>query len=94
MARAVFNDTIIAESDSCRIVDGNVYFPPETVKKEFLRESDTRTECPSRGTASYFDIVVGDKSKRDAAWCYADPRKAAQHLKGYIAFWRGVRIEH
>lgn len=93
MPRAVWNGTIIAESDRCVIVEGNRYFPAETVKREFLRESETHTVCGWKGTASYYDVVVNGETNKDAAWYYPEPKTAANNIKGYIAFWKGVRVE-
>jgi uncharacterized protein (DUF427 family) len=93
MTRAVWNAAVIAESDACETVEGNKYFPPSAVKAEFLRPSDTHTVCGWKGTASYYDLVVGGQVNKDAAWYYPEPKPAAANIKGYIAFWRGVRIE-
>lgn len=93
MARAVWNGTVLAESDACRIVEGNHYFPPEAVRREYLRASNGHTECAWKGTAHYYDVVVNDAVNRDAAWYYPEPKEAARHIKGYIAFWRGVNVE-
>jgi uncharacterized protein (DUF427 family) len=93
MARATWNGTLIAESDQFEIVEGNVYFPPESVKAELLRPSDTHTECYWKGTASYYDVVVGEQVNRDAAWYYPETLDAAKNVEGYVAFWRGVSVE-
>jgi uncharacterized protein (DUF427 family) len=93
MARATWNGTLIAESDQFEIVEGNVYFPPESVKAELLRPSDTHTECYWKGTASYYDVVVGEQVNRDAAWYYPQTLDAAKNVEGYVAFWRGVSVE-
>jgi uncharacterized protein (DUF427 family) len=91
--RAVWKDELIAESDDTVVVDGNHYFPPESVVEGRLRESDTTTVCSWKGTASYFSVVVGDEVNPDAAWTYPDPKQAAEEIRGRIAFWRGVRVE-
>lgn len=93
MTRAIWNDTVIAESDACETVEGNKYFPASAVKAELLRPSATHTVCGWKGTASYYDVVVGGQVNKDAAWYYPDPKPAAANIKGYIAFWRGVRVE-
>ena len=82
-----------AEADDVRIVEGNVYFLPENVDHTYLRESKTTTVCGWKGTASYYDIVVDGDTNRDAAWYYPSPKPAAQEIAGYIAFWKGVKIE-
>ena len=93
MPRAVWNRTVIAQSDATIVVEGNHYFPPGAVKRDYLRESTTHTVCGWKGVASYYDIVVGDAVNRDAAWHYDTPEDAAKEISGYIAFWRGVTIE-
>lgn len=93
MARAIWNGVIIAESDATIVVEGNHYFPPDSVKREYLRESATHTVCGWKGVASYYDIVVNDNVNRDAAWYYPEPKEAARRIAGYIAFWRGVKVE-
>jgi uncharacterized protein (DUF427 family) len=93
MARATWKGTLIAESDRFEIVEGNVYFPPDRVKADRLRPSETHTVCSWKGTASYYDVVVGDKVNRDAAWYYPETKDAAKNVEGYVAFWRGVRVE-
>jgi uncharacterized protein (DUF427 family) len=93
MARATWNGALIAESDRFEIVEGNVYFPPDTVKADLLRPSDTHTECYWKGTASYYDVVVGEQVNRDAAWYYPETLDAAKNVEGYVAFWRGVTVE-
>ena len=93
MPRAIWNEAIIAESDRCVVVEGNQYFPPEAVKREFLRDSDTHSVCPWKGTASYYDVVVNGQTNKDAAWYYPQTKSAADNVKGYIAFWKGVKVE-
>ena len=90
--KAIWKDTVIAESDSTVVVEGNHYFPPASVKKEHLRPSDTHTTCPWKGLASYYDVVVGDNVNSDAAWYYPEPKDAAAEIKDHIAFWRGVSV--
>ncbi|MEK6255741.1 MAG: DUF427 domain-containing protein [Chloroflexota bacterium] len=92
MAKAIWNDKIIAESDKTIIVEGNIYFPPDSINKEFLSVSTTHTRCPWKGVASYHTIKVDDKLNQDAAWFYPNPSEAAGLIKDYIAFWRGVKV--
>ena len=93
MARARWNGRVIAQSQRCEIVEGNRYFPPDAVRRTFLRESASHSYCGWKGTASYYDVVVGGRVNRDAAWYYPDPMPAAANIKGYVAFWRGVTVE-
>lgn len=93
MPRAIWNGTVIAESDRCIVVEGNQYFPAATVKREFLRDSATHTVCSWKGTASYYDVVVNGETNKDAAWYYPDTKPEANNVKGYIAFWKGVKVE-
>jgi uncharacterized protein (DUF427 family) len=93
MARATWNGKVIAESDKTIIVEGNHYFPPASVRKEFLRPSETHTVCGWKGTASYHSLEVNGNKNPDAAWYYPDPKDAASNIKDYIAFWKGVEVE-
>jgi Uncharacterized protein conserved in bacteria len=93
MARAIWNNTVMAESDACRIVEGNHYFPKVAVRPEYLRPSDTHTTCSWKGVAHYYDIVVNGEVNRDAAWYYPEPKADARQIKDYVAFWHGVLIE-
>lgn len=93
MARATWNGAVLAESDACEIVEGNHYFPPEAVRADYLRPSSTHTICRWKGSASYYDIVVGGQLNKDAAWYYPEPLPAAARIAGRIAFWKGVRVE-
>lgn len=95
MPKALWNETVIAEApdEAVRIVEGNTYFPLGAVRQALLRPSDTRTQCGWKGTASYHDIVVDGQVNHDAAWHYPQPKDAAREIAGYVAFWRGVRIE-
>jgi uncharacterized protein (DUF427 family) len=92
MPKAIWNGKVIAETDRYELVEGNVYFPPESVKPELLKPSPTHTVCGWKGTASYYTVVVDGKENRDAAWYYPDPKPAAARIKDYIAFWRGVTV--
>jgi len=93
MATATWNNVILAESDRYEVVEGNVYFPPEALHQEYFQPSDTHTVCGWKGTASYYHVVVNGQTNRDAAWYYPDPKPAAANIKGYVAFWRGVKVE-
>ncbi len=93
MARAMWNDQVLAESDQTVIVEGNHYFPPDSVKREFFEESTTTTTCPWKGEASYYSVSVDGRQNADAAWSYPNPKDAAMNIKDHVAFWRGVRVE-
>jgi uncharacterized protein (DUF427 family) len=93
MVKATWNKTVIAQSAETEIVEGNHYFPPDSVKEELLRKSDRHSTCPWKGVASYYDIVIDEKVNRDAAWYYPDPKEAARQIAGYIAFWNGVEVQ-
>ncbi len=92
MVKALWHEKVIAESDATIEVEGNQYFPPESVKREYLRESETHSTCHWKGVASYFDVVVDDAVNKDAAWYYPEPKEAAKKIAGYIAFWKGVEV--
>jgi uncharacterized protein (DUF427 family) len=92
MVRAKWNGAVLAESNATRVVEGNHYFPLAAVQKEFLRPSDTHTTCGWKGIASYYDIEVGGKVNKDAAWYYPTPKDAAKEITGYVAFWKGVEV--
>lgn len=91
--KAIWNNTVLAESDNTIVVEGNHYFPPESVKREYLNESLTHTTCSWKGLASYYTALVGGKENKDAAWYYPEPNDAAKEIKNYVAFWHGVTIE-
>ncbi len=93
MPTAKWNDVIIAESDHCEVVEGTLYFPPDTLRSEFFRPSSATTVCPWKGTASYYDVVVDGDVNDGAAWYYPDPKEAAANIKGHVAFWKGVVVE-
>ena len=84
--KAKWHNVVLAESDDTIVVEGNHYFPPESVKKEYLKESATHSTCPWKGEASYYDIVVDGELNKDAAWYYPSPKEAAKHIKNYVAF--------
>lgn len=93
MARAVWGGKVIAESDACVAVEGNQYFPPAAVKKEYLRPSNRSTLCPWKGIASYYHVEVDGMRNENAAWYYPEPKPAAAQITGRIAFWKGVKVE-
>ncbi|KAI8911863.1 hypothetical protein EDD86DRAFT_203510 [Gorgonomyces haynaldii] len=93
MPRAIWNDVEIANTQKFVIVEGNYYFPPESVKTEYLVASSTPYECPWKGKCQYYTIKVGEKELVDAAFTYPKPKDAAKHIAGYFAFWKGVEIE-
>lgn len=93
MARATWNGAVLAESDDVELVEGNVYFPPGSVQREYLRESETHTVCGWKGQANYHHVEVGGRRNPDAAWYYPAPKDAARHIAGYVAFWHGVVVE-
>jgi uncharacterized protein (DUF427 family) len=92
MTSATWNGVKIAESNETIMVEGNHYFPPDSVKKDYLRPSSTTSRCPWKGTAAYYSLEVNGKTNRDAVWYYADPSAAAANIKGYLAFWNGVDV--
>lgn len=93
MAKASWKGVVLAESDRTVIVEGNHYFPPDSVHAEYLRLSDTHTVCPWKGTASYYHVEVNGERNADAAWFYPDPEPTAMQIKDHIAFWKGIRVE-
>jgi uncharacterized protein (DUF427 family) len=93
MAKAIWGGKTIAESDAMVVVEGNQYFPPDAVPKNFLKPSNYTTVCPWKGTAHYYHVEVDGMRNENAAWYYPDPKPAAIQIKGRIAFWRGVRVE-
>ena len=93
MAKATWKGVVLAESDNVQMVEGNVYFPPDSVKHEYLKESDTHSTCPWKGLANYYHIDVDGDVNSDAAWYYPEPREAAKQIKDHVAFWKGVKVE-
>ncbi len=93
MPKATWKGATLAESDKCIVIEGNQYFPPDAVKREYLQESSTHTTCPWKGLASYYSVAVNGQVNQDAAWYYPQPKDAAKEIKDYIAFWHGVNIE-
>ncbi len=93
MPKATWNGATLAESDATVVVEGNHYFPPDSIDWKYFEESETRSTCPWKGEASYYHVAVGELTNRDAAWCYPEPKPAAAEIAGRLAFWRGVRVE-
>jgi len=93
MAKAIWEGAVLAESDHTVEIEGNQYFPPDAVRSRHFKLSATHTVCPWKGTASYYDVEANGKSNHDAAWFYPDPKPEAKQIKGYVAFWRGVKVE-
>lgn len=91
--KAIWNGEIIADSNETEVVEGNHYFPTSSVSMNFLSTSDTHTICPWKGEASYYSIEVNGEINPDAAWYYTEPKEAANNIKGYIAFWKGIEIQ-
>lgn len=92
MAKAIWNGVVLAESDQTIMVEGNHYFPRDSVNLEYLIDSSSNTSCPWKGIASYYTVAVNGDENHDAAWYYPDPSNAASLIKDYIAFWRGVKV--
>ena len=93
MAIAKWNNVILAESENTIEVEGNQYFPPNSVNRKYFKESDTHTVCPWKGTASYYTLSVNGIENKDAAWYYPETKHPAKDIENYIAFWRGVEVE-
>ncbi len=90
--KAMWNGMTLAESDKTIVVEGNHYFPPESVNIEYFKDSSTHTTCPWKGLASYYTVDVNGQENKDAAWFYPAPKDAAKQITGYVAFWRGVSV--
>lgn len=93
MAKAYWNGRLIAESDETIVLEGRHYFPPGSVREEYLQASLTRTTCPRKGRATFYHLAVEGDLSADAAWSYPRPKAAARHIKDYVAFWHGVEVE-
>ena len=93
MPKAVWNGQVLAESDRTEVVENNQYFPPDSIKQEYFRDSSTHTSCSWKGQANYYTIVVDGKENTDAAWYYPKTKEKANNIKGYVAFWKGVKVE-
>ncbi len=92
MIKARWNGKEIAASDECIVVEGNQYFPPESINKEYLKESPSESNCVWKGVASYYNIEINGEVNQDAAWYYPNPSEAASAIKNYVAFWRGIEV--
>lgn len=92
MTKAIWNGAVIAESDACKIVEDNAYFPPDAIHLEYFQPSQTHSFCNWKGEASYYDIVVAGQTNPDAAWYYPNTMEKAKPIEGYVAFWKGVQI--
>ncbi len=92
MAKAMFKGKVIAESDQTEVVEGNYYFPPDSLHKEYFQASSTTSACPWKGTASYYHVVVDGEQSADAAWYYPETKDAAKQIEGYVAFWRDITV--
>lgn len=93
MPKAIWNGAVLAESEQCEQVEGNFYFPPSAIHSEYFQPSNTHTTCPWKGVASYYNIEVDGQVNKDAAWYYPQTKDAAKNIEGYVAFWRGVKVE-
>ncbi|HXD34384.1 MAG TPA: DUF427 domain-containing protein [Pyrinomonadaceae bacterium] len=91
--KAIWNNAVVAESDDTVVVEGNHYFPPDAITREYFQDSDRHTICPWKGEASYYNVVVNGNVNKDAAWYYPDPKPAAEEIRNRVAFWRGVKVE-
>jgi uncharacterized protein (DUF427 family) len=90
--KAIWNGAVLAESNSTEVVEGNHYFPADSIKSEYFEASPTTSVCPWKGTASYYTVAVDGKQNKDAAWYYPTPKDAAKNITGYVAFWKGVEV--
>lgn len=93
MYRALWNGTVLAEAEQTTIVEGNHYFPPESIVREHFSPSSTTSVCPWKGTASYLTVAADGQTNTDAAWFYPEPKEAASNIRGFVAFWKGVEVE-
>ena len=93
MARAIWKDTVIAESDDVVEIEGNLYFPPDSLQREYFQDNAKQTTCPWKGVASYYDVTVDGDTNQAAAWYYPKPKSAAGEIRDRVAFWRGVKVE-
>ncbi len=91
--KAIWNGTVLAESEQTEVVEGNHYFPPDTIKSEYFQASETHTVCPWKGTASYYTVAVDGKQNKDAAWYYPQASEKAKNIEGFVAFWKGVEVQ-
>jgi len=90
--KAIWNNVILADSDKTLVIEGNHYFPLDSIKKEYFKEIDMRSTCPWKGEASYYDVVVDEQINKGSAWYYPEPKEAAKEIKDHVAFWKGIEI--
>ena len=90
--KATWENQILAESNQTVVIEGNHYFPPQSIRKEYFKASEIHSTCPWKGVASYYHVQVGDKVNQDAAWYYPEPKNAAKSITNHVAFWRGVKV--
>lgn len=90
--KALWKNVVLADSNETVVVEGNHYFPPDSINHHYLKRSETRTTCPWKGQASYYHIEVDGEVNKDAAWTYPEPKEKARHIKDYLAFWKGVEV--
>ena len=93
MPKAIWNGAVLAESNNCELLEGNQYFPPDSINKEYFTSTESHTSCALKGQASYYTIVVDGQENKDAAWYYPNPKPGYERIKNYIGFWRGVKVE-
>jgi uncharacterized protein (DUF427 family) len=93
MPKATWNGAVLAKSDRCEVVENNYYFPPDAINQQYFKPSSTHSTCPWKGVASYYTVAVEGQENKDAAWYYPEPKDAAKNIRGYVAFWRGVKVE-
>lgn len=95
MPKAIWNGAVLAEAptEKCETVEGNIYFPPEAINKDYFKSSETHSVCSWKGQASYYSVEVNGQTNKDAAWYYPAPKDAAKNITGYFAFWKGVKVE-
>ncbi|HEX7140865.1 MAG TPA: DUF427 domain-containing protein [Nitrososphaeraceae archaeon] len=91
--KAIWNEVILADSDLTVVIEGNHYFPPESINRRFFTESSTHTRCGWKGIASYYTIKIEDDYNQDSAWYYPEPLDKARSIKNYVAFWKGIKVE-
>ena len=91
--KAIWKDTVLAESDDTIVIEGNHYFPAHSLNKDYFKPTDTHTVCPWKGTASYYSIEVDGELNKDAAWYYPETKEMAKNIEGYVAFWKGVEVK-
>jgi len=91
--KALWKNRVLAKSDKTIVVEGNHYFPPDSVERKYFEPSDDHTTCPWKGVASYYDVVVEGDRNKNAAWYYPEPKEKARNIKDYVAFWNGVEVK-